>query len=59
LKANINSVKIHPQLSNNGHPVDDVLVGAGSNRSLETTKTSSVTNGSTPKGALAAMCGKR
>jgi hypothetical protein len=35
LKANINSIKIHPQLSNKGHPMDDdVLVGAGSNRSL-------------------------
>ncbi len=26
----INSVEVHPQLSNNGHPVDGVLVGAGS-----------------------------
>ncbi len=30
VKPNINSVEVHPQLSNNGHPVDDVLVGAGS-----------------------------
>jgi hypothetical protein len=29
-KPNINSVDVHPQLSNNGHPVDGVLVGAGS-----------------------------
>jgi len=27
---NINSVEVHPQVSNNGHPVDDALVGAGS-----------------------------
>jgi len=25
VKPNINSVKVHPQLSNNGHPVDDAL----------------------------------
>jgi hypothetical protein len=30
LKPNMNSVEIHPQLSNNEHPVDDVPVGAGS-----------------------------
>jgi hypothetical protein len=30
LKPNINSVEVHPQLSNNRHPVDDALVGAGS-----------------------------
>jgi len=30
VKPNINSVKVHPQLSNNGHPMDDVLVYAGS-----------------------------
>jgi hypothetical protein len=30
VKPNINSVEVHPQLSNNKHPVDDVLVGAGS-----------------------------
>jgi hypothetical protein len=29
VKPNINSVKVHPQLSNNGHPVDGVLGGAG------------------------------
>jgi hypothetical protein len=29
VKPNINSVEIHPQLSNNGHPVDGALVGAG------------------------------
>ncbi len=27
---NINSVEVHPQLSNNRHPVDGALVGAGS-----------------------------
>jgi hypothetical protein len=26
----INSDEVHPQLGNNGHPVDGVLVGAGS-----------------------------
>jgi hypothetical protein len=30
VKPNINSVEVHPQLRNNGHPVDGVLVGAGS-----------------------------
>jgi hypothetical protein len=31
LKPNMNSVEVHPQLSNNEHPVDDgVRVGAGS-----------------------------
>jgi hypothetical protein len=30
VKPNINSVEVHPQLSSNGHPVDGVLVGAGS-----------------------------
>jgi hypothetical protein len=30
MKPNINWVEeVHPQLSNNGHPVDGVLVGAG------------------------------
>jgi hypothetical protein len=29
VKTNINSVEVHPQLSNNGHPVDGALVGAG------------------------------
>jgi hypothetical protein len=28
VKPNINSVEVHPQLSNNGHPVDGALVGA-------------------------------
>jgi hypothetical protein len=26
VKPNINSVEVHPQLSNNGHPVDGALV---------------------------------
>jgi hypothetical protein len=31
VKPNINkSVEVHPQLSNNGHPVDGALMGAGS-----------------------------
>jgi hypothetical protein len=30
VKPNINSVEVHPQLSNNPHPVDGALVGAGS-----------------------------
>ncbi len=30
MKPNINSVEVHPQLSNYGHPVHGVLVGAGS-----------------------------
>jgi len=30
MKSNINSVEVHPKLSNNGHPVDGALVGAGS-----------------------------
>jgi len=30
VKPNINSVKVHPQLCNNRHPVDGVLVSAGS-----------------------------
>jgi hypothetical protein len=30
VKPNINSVEIHSQLSNNGHPVDGALVDAGS-----------------------------
>jgi hypothetical protein len=29
VKQNINSIEVHPQLSNNGHAVDGVLVGAG------------------------------
>jgi len=30
MKPHINSVEVHPQLSNNGHPVDGALVRAGS-----------------------------
>jgi hypothetical protein len=30
MKQNINSVELRPQLSNNGHPVNGALVGAGS-----------------------------
>jgi len=30
VKPNINSVEVHPQLSNKGHPLDGALVGAGS-----------------------------
>jgi hypothetical protein len=30
LKPNTNSVEVHPRLSNNEHPVDGVLMGAGS-----------------------------
>jgi hypothetical protein len=30
MKPNINSVEVHPQSSNNWHPVDGALVGAGS-----------------------------
>jgi hypothetical protein len=30
VKSNINSVEVHPRLSNNRHPVDGALVGAGS-----------------------------
>jgi hypothetical protein len=30
VKPNINSVEVHPQLSNKGHAVDGALVGAGS-----------------------------
>jgi len=29
MKPNVNSVEVHPQLSNNRHPVDGALVGAG------------------------------
>jgi hypothetical protein len=28
VKPKINSVEVHPQLSNNGHPVNGALVGA-------------------------------
>jgi hypothetical protein len=44
VKPNINSVEIHPQLSNNGHPVDDALVGAGSLWPSLTTNGKSVVN---------------
>jgi hypothetical protein len=30
LKPDINSVEVHPQVNHNRHPVDGVLVGAGS-----------------------------
>jgi hypothetical protein len=30
MKPNINGAEVHPQLSNNDHPVDGALVGAGS-----------------------------
>ncbi len=30
LKPNMNSVEVHPQLTNNEHPVDGAWVGAGS-----------------------------
>jgi hypothetical protein len=30
VNSNINSVEVHPQLSNIGHPMDGVLLGAGS-----------------------------
>jgi hypothetical protein len=30
VKPNINSVEAHSQMSNNAHPVDGALVGAGS-----------------------------
>jgi hypothetical protein len=30
VKPSVNSVEVHPQLSNNRHPVDGELVGAGS-----------------------------
>jgi len=30
VKPNINLVELHPQLSNNKHPVDGALVGDGS-----------------------------
>jgi hypothetical protein len=29
IKSNINSIEVHPQLSNKRHPVDGALVGAG------------------------------
>jgi hypothetical protein len=30
VEPNSNPIEVHPQLSNNGHPVDGVLVGPGS-----------------------------
>jgi hypothetical protein len=30
VKPNLNSSEVHPEPSNNGHPVDGALVGAGS-----------------------------
>ncbi len=27
VKSNINSLEVHPQLNNNGHPMDGMLVG--------------------------------
>jgi hypothetical protein len=30
VELNINLVEFHPQLNNNGHPVDGVLAGASS-----------------------------
>jgi hypothetical protein len=30
VKSDINSVEVHPQLSDDSHPVDGALVGAGS-----------------------------
>ncbi len=30
VKPNISSNEVHPQPSNNGHPLDDALVGVGS-----------------------------
>jgi len=30
VQPNITSVEVHPQLCNNGHPMDGALVGAGS-----------------------------
>jgi hypothetical protein len=38
MKPNINGVEVHPQLSNNDHPVDGALVGAGSMWSSFTTQ---------------------
>ncbi len=40
VKSNINSVEVYPQLSNNGHPVDGALVGAGSLRLVLSVKAS-------------------
>ncbi len=41
MKLNINSIEVQPQLGNNPHSVDGVLVGAGS---LQTTFTTLLTN---------------
>ncbi len=30
VKPNINSLEVHPQLSNNGHPMDGMLAGVNS-----------------------------
>jgi len=35
VKPNINSVEVHPQLSYKRHPMDGVLVSAGSLRPIE------------------------
>jgi len=29
VKPDVNLVKVHPQLSHNGHPMDGAMVGAG------------------------------
>jgi len=42
VKPNVNSVEVHPQLSNDGHPVDGALVGAGSLWPLSTPATAQV-----------------
>jgi len=34
MKADVNSVEVHLQLSHNGHPVDGVVVGAHSLRPI-------------------------
>jgi hypothetical protein len=41
VKPNMKSIEVHPQLSNNCHPVDGALVGVGS---LWPTKFDSLTN---------------
>jgi len=48
VKPNINSVDVHPQLSNNGHPVDGALVGACSLWPLLWTITSVATSFENP-----------
>jgi hypothetical protein len=48
MKPNINSVEVHPQLSNNRHPVDGVLVGAGSFMSFSFTLASNYSHGTQP-----------